>query len=116
MTCNVEANPEASIIWRKVGSLKLLSNTSELVLDPVVVEDGGNYTCLASNELGFQTSQPVEVNTFCKSIFSVPRIFDRGTLEVAMYVCVLVCHKRFKELINFISSLLSPFWAKLDYC
>jgi len=64
LTCNVEANPEASIIWRKVGSLKLLSNTSELVLDPVVVEDGGNYTCLASNELGFQTSQPVEVNTF----------------------------------------------------
>ena len=66
LTCNVEANPSATIIWRKVGSLKLLSNTTELVFDPVTVEDGGNYTCLASNELGHQTSSPVEVNTYCK--------------------------------------------------
>ena len=66
LTCEVEANPPASIIWRKDGSLKVLGNSSQLVLDPVTVSDGGNYTCLASNELGHDTSSLVEVNTFCK--------------------------------------------------
>ena len=36
------------------------------MLDPVRVEDGGNYTCLASNELGHQTSSPVNINTYCQ--------------------------------------------------
>ena len=67
LSCDVEANPEANIIWRKVGSLKIVGDTDHLVLDPVTVEDGGNYTCRASNELGHHTSNLVEVNTYCES-------------------------------------------------
>ena len=83
LSCQAEANPAASIIWRRVGSLKVdglifnkmclylfndqvLGKEPELVLDPVRVEDGGNYTCHASNELGHDISRPVIVNTFCK--------------------------------------------------
>ena len=87
LSCQVEANPAASIIWRRVGSLKVrmlicvcdvcdtfivhlddqvLSDEPELLLDPVRVEDGGNYTCHASNELGHDISRPVTINTFCQ--------------------------------------------------
>jgi len=64
LSCDVEANPEANIIWRKVGSLKIVGDSNQLVLDPVTVQDGGNYTCRASNELGHHTSNLVEVNTY----------------------------------------------------
>jgi len=64
LSCQVEANPAASIIWRRVGSLKVLGDEPELLLDPVRVEDGGNYTCHASNELGHDISRPVTINTF----------------------------------------------------
>ena len=83
LSCQVEANPAASIIWRRVGSLKVgiynhnmcdtihhddqvLGDEPELLLDPVHVEDGGNYTCHASNELGHDISRPVTINTFCE--------------------------------------------------
>ena len=45
---------------------QVLGKEPELLLDPVRVEDGGNYTCHASNELGHALSSPVTVNTFCE--------------------------------------------------
>ena len=66
LTCNVEANPPATIRWRKEGSLKVLGSDPELVLDPVKQTDAGNYTCHVSNELGHDTSLPVEIVTYCK--------------------------------------------------
>ena len=45
---------------------QVLGKEPELVLDPVRVEDGGNYTCHASNELGHDISRPVIINTFCE--------------------------------------------------
>ena len=47
---------------------QVLGDEPELLLDPVRVEDGGNYTCHASNELGHDISRPVTINTFCEMI------------------------------------------------
>ena len=66
LSCAVEANPPASLVWRRLGSRKVLGAAASLLLDPVTAEDGGDYTCEATNELGSGLSLPVRVDTHCQ--------------------------------------------------
>ena len=66
LSCAVEANPPASLVWRRLGSRKVLGAAASLLLDPVTAEDGGDYTCEATNELGSGLSLPVRVDTHCE--------------------------------------------------
>ena len=66
LSCAVEANPPATLVWRRLGSRKVLGAAASLLLDPVTAEDGGDYTCEATNELGSGLSLPVRVDTHCE--------------------------------------------------
>ncbi|KAJ8674361.1 hypothetical protein QAD02_005623 [Eretmocerus hayati] len=77
--CEVRANPEHhKISWRHNGgtlmqnqSAGIIMSAQSLVLQRIVRENGGNYTCLASNDRG-ETSSPtvalrVQYAPICKS-------------------------------------------------
>ena len=66
LLCEVDANPQANIVWRKEGSRKIRGKTSQLVFDVVEKEDAGDYYCQAINELGRRSSEVVSIETYCK--------------------------------------------------
>ena len=68
LTCEVDANPEAEITWRKEGDRRVLGNFPVLDIGVVSRTDAGTYSCTATNDLGQSAPGYVEVETHCKYI------------------------------------------------
>ncbi|XP_024082011.1 hemicentin-2 [Cimex lectularius] len=60
LRCVTDANPPASVVWRKVGRQDVSSLEESLQFRPVTRKDSGTYTCQARNSLG--PSEPLTVN------------------------------------------------------
>ena len=66
LKCEVDANPEAEITWRKEGDRRVLGNFPVLDIGVVTRSDTGTYSCTATNELGQSAPGYVEVETHCE--------------------------------------------------
>ena len=74
LQCEVESNPAASIRWRHVvtGRMTAASGTGQAVIK-VEGDTGGEYECVAENELGVSVSAPVGL-----SLAHAPRVASGG--------------------------------------
>ena len=64
--CKPEANPAASVLWRRAGQLGTWSTEPEVLIGNVGKEDGGIYTCTAHNKLGVSGPKEIVLNVECK--------------------------------------------------
>lgn len=71
LTCNVSADPVAQILWTKDNSqppprATLDNNNFTLIIESVIFDDDGRYTCVATNRQGnASSSATVEVQGVC---------------------------------------------------
>ena len=78
VTCAVDSEPLASVLWYRAGSGHIMSRQPLLRLDQVTREQAGEYVCSANNSVG--TSQPdsVDIVVQCKcSHFAHKDIYAR---------------------------------------
>nr|XP_014353376.1 PREDICTED: opioid-binding protein/cell adhesion molecule homolog [Latimeria chalumnae] len=61
LTCETESNPPAQITWYKDGIQYSRSSEKTLQFANVTRQDGGNYSCVATNTLGNHTSESIIV-------------------------------------------------------
>ena len=75
VTCAVDSEPLASVLWYRAGSGHIMSRQPLLRLDQVTREQAGEYVCSANNSVG--TSQPDSVNIVvqCKCLISPIKTF-----------------------------------------
>ena len=66
LKCEVDANPEGEITWRKDGDRRVLGNFPVLDIGVVSRTDTGSYSCVATNELGESPPGYVDVETYCE--------------------------------------------------
>ena len=66
LKCEVDANPEGEITWRKDGDRRVLGNFPVLDIGVVSRTDTGSYSCVATNELGESPPGYVDVETLCE--------------------------------------------------
>ena len=66
LRCEADANPPASIVWRKAGRSEIASLQETLRLSPVGRRDGGLYTCQAQNSVGTSEAVSVQLDVKCK--------------------------------------------------
>ena len=66
LKCEVAANPEGEITWRKDGDRRVLGNFPVLDIGVVSRTDTGSYSCVATNELGESPPGYVDVETYCE--------------------------------------------------
>ncbi|CAD7092261.1 unnamed protein product [Hermetia illucens] len=62
LRCEADANPPASIVWRRSGRSEIASLQESLQLRPVSRGDAGLYTCQAQNTVGTSEQLSVEVD------------------------------------------------------
>ncbi|XP_065093433.1 uncharacterized protein LOC135714094, partial [Ochlerotatus camptorhynchus] len=73
LRCQADANPTASIVWRRAGRSEIASLQESLQLRPVGRRDAGLYTCQAQNSVG--TSETLSVQLDVKY---APKILSAG--------------------------------------
>uniref|UniRef100_A0A1I8M182 Ig-like domain-containing protein n=1 Tax=Musca domestica TaxID=7370 RepID=A0A1I8M182_MUSDO len=73
LRCVADANPPASIVWRRAGRSEIASLQETLQLRPVGRRDAGLYTCQAQNSVG--TSEQLSVQLDVKY---PPKILSAG--------------------------------------
>ncbi|XP_055635202.1 irregular chiasm C-roughest protein isoform X2 [Toxorhynchites rutilus septentrionalis] len=73
LRCIADANPTASIVWRRAGRSEIASLQEALQLRPVGRRDAGLYTCQAQNSVG--TSEALSVQLDVKY---APKILSAG--------------------------------------
>ncbi|XP_039948515.1 LOW QUALITY PROTEIN: uncharacterized protein LOC120766854 [Bactrocera tryoni] len=73
LRCVADANPPASIVWRRAGRSEIASLQETLQLRPVGRRDAGLYTCQAQNSVG--TSEQLSVQLDVKY---PPKIVSAG--------------------------------------
>lgn len=66
LRCEADANPPASIVWRRAGRSEISSLTEGLQLRPVGRRDSGLYTCQAQNSVGTSDALSVQLDIKCK--------------------------------------------------
>jgi Immunoglobulin domain len=66
LRCEADANPPASIVWRRAGRSEIASLTESLQLRPVGRRDSGLYTCQAQNSVGTSDALSVQLDIKCK--------------------------------------------------
>lgn len=55
LVCIASGNPPPDIMWRRNGNIRGVGST--LMIKGVTKSDGGKYTVLANNSLGYQTME-----------------------------------------------------------
>lgn len=66
MRCVADANPPASVVWRRAGRSDIASLEESLQLRPVGRRDAGMYTCQAQNAVGASESLSVQLDVKCE--------------------------------------------------
>lgn len=69
LRCEADANPPASIVWRRAGRSEIASLSESLQLQPIGRRDSGLYSCQAQNSVG--TSDVLSVQLDIKCRFSI---------------------------------------------
>ncbi|KAH8292457.1 hypothetical protein KR054_010297, partial [Drosophila jambulina] len=65
LRCVADANPPASIVWRRAGRSEIASLQETLQLRPVGRRDAGLYTCQAQNSVGTSEQLSVQLDVKC---------------------------------------------------
>uniref|UniRef100_A0A182QVU9 Ig-like domain-containing protein n=1 Tax=Anopheles farauti TaxID=69004 RepID=A0A182QVU9_9DIPT len=73
LRCVADANPPASIVWRRAGRSEIASLQESLQLRPVGRRDAGLYTCQAQNSVGTSDTMSVQLD-----IKYAPKILSAG--------------------------------------
>ncbi|XP_068084854.1 synaptogenesis protein syg-1 [Anabrus simplex] len=73
LRCVADANPPATIMWRRTGQSDIVSVDETLRFRPITRRDSGNYTCQGKNDVG--SSKPLSVQLDVKF---PPKILDVG--------------------------------------
>lgn len=78
LKCQVDANPPATVIWRRHGGNGLPISTGGtndiysfqevLEFSPVTRKDSATYSCEAKNKIGSSNTITVPIDVKCKSI------------------------------------------------
>jgi Immunoglobulin domain len=66
LKCEADANPPASIVWRRAGRSEIASLSESLQLRPVGRRDSGLYSCQAQNSIGSSDVLSVQLDIKCK--------------------------------------------------
>lgn len=66
LRCEADANPPASIVWRRAGRSEIASLSESLSLRPVGRRDSGLYSCQAQNSVGTSDQLSVQLDIKCK--------------------------------------------------
>lgn len=66
LRCEADANPQASIVWRRAGRSEIASLQEALQLRPISRRDAGLYTCQAQNSVGTSETLSVQIDVKCK--------------------------------------------------
>lgn len=66
LRCVADANPPASIVWRRAGRSEIASLQESLQLRPVGRRDAGLYTCQAQNSVGTSDTMSVQLDVKCE--------------------------------------------------
>lgn len=69
LRCEADANPPASIVWRRAGRSEIASLTETLQLRPVGRRDSGLYSCQAQNSVGTSDQLTLQLDIKCKRSF-----------------------------------------------
>ncbi|XP_058119273.1 uncharacterized protein LOC131261290 [Anopheles coustani] len=73
LRCVADANPPASIVWRRAGRSEIASLQESLQLRPVGRRDAGMYTCQAQNSVGTSETMSVQLD-----VKYAPKILSAG--------------------------------------
>ncbi|XP_041766810.1 uncharacterized protein LOC121590835 [Anopheles merus] len=73
LRCVADANPPASIVWRRAGRSEIASLQESLQLRPVGRRDAGLYTCQAQNSVGTSDTMSVQLD-----VKYAPKILSAG--------------------------------------
>ncbi|XP_055539584.1 uncharacterized protein LOC129726657 isoform X1 [Wyeomyia smithii] len=73
LRCLADANPTASIVWRRAGRSEIASLQESLQLRPVGRRDAGLYTCQAQNSVGTSDTLSVQLD-----VKYAPKILSAG--------------------------------------
>ncbi|XP_067635504.1 uncharacterized protein [Eurosta solidaginis] len=91
LRCVADANPPASIVWRRAGRSEIASLQETLQLRPVGRRDAGLYTCQAQNSVGSseQLSVQLDVKYQPKIVSAGPdRLTTAPLFSPAAFECV----------------------------
>ena len=66
--CIADANPPATIMWRRAGKSDIVSLDETLKFSPIMRRDAGTYACQAKNSIGNAGPLTVRLDVKCKSI------------------------------------------------
>ncbi|XP_026467304.1 hemicentin-1 [Ctenocephalides felis] len=91
MRCVADANPPASVVWRRAGRSDIASLEESLQLRPVGRRDAGMYTCQAQNAVGASESLSVQLDVkYPPRILSVgpDRLTTAPLFSPAAFECV----------------------------
>uniref|UniRef100_H3ACN0 Ig-like domain-containing protein n=1 Tax=Latimeria chalumnae TaxID=7897 RepID=H3ACN0_LATCH len=89
LTCETESNPPAQITWYKDGIQYSRSSEKTLQFANVTRQDGGNYSCVATNTLGNHTSESIIV-IIRKYSTSVMKTLNSKVIVVILLIIIVV--------------------------
>ena len=66
VSCSVESNPPASVVWRHGDTGDVVTSGHRLLLTAISRARAGRYICEATNTIGSSQSQEISVDVKCE--------------------------------------------------
>lgn len=66
LKCEADANPPATVVWRKKGLMGVYGPHAVIEISPVSITQHGTLTCEASNAIGQSEVASIDLNILCK--------------------------------------------------